>query len=495
MSDLLRRDKYGRYAVGRNQGKVGIDYPLVRPSEDIRHLIADMWAVFDNEPTTAAALRNKRLQILWLFGFGDDPRAGVDAFAPTRRFTAIHSKDIVLCNTDGTILVDTTRDPLSGFGCTFVDTVLDNRLSLARWTSRNSPYVFDIGIVYHTAWNNELDPNPREYSGDLYPSSAILDAGVITIENNVYIRAELADGNMLPLYRVAPGNNTILTVDSRTQAPLAVVDLAAAAGAGDGRVKQCGPAPYVATINEQAPDSGGRFSIVPSPCLAVDSPLSSSDLDGSPHSVRFQDDCKNCCDCQDFADAGDALEQGARVYQEIGKSLVATKESYVAKLEDWQSRAECAEAHRLRLIMVPQLCPYFDIVAEYCNNSDSCVLNLQFAVTFNLPEDASLSLISAKLLSDRRVSVITDMTSPPTVVFNLASVAKKSKDGIIARFKLPGNGTVAGTNVPLTFSACLTGTIAGEEMIYADQRITVCQNLTLACPADASDFLEPGEVC
>jgi len=475
-SNLNNRHIHGRYCVGRNQGLLGVHYPLIEPSADIKYLIADMWVVVSDSPKLQAVIADGGLAITWLYGFG------ANAVTPPENtlYQGYNLRDVAIFNSKNKLLLSTSAVTPSGRPI-FSETVIDSRLSLARWTI---PRLYDVGILYHTAWNYELKPAPQEYDEHILPTSARLVGAVVSFEQNLHLLAELPNGTKIPVNALGNKFNTQLTIDTKIKAPADVLTITARAGLGFGRNTDCFSNKYVASINKATPDQAGRLVISGDDCMVIDTPVT----EDAKNIVRITDDCKACCDCTDFSQAGRALDTAGTLYKSIGDSLVETNGLYSGKLDDWEARVACTDDARLGLALTAQICPYFDITAQYCNNAAECVLNIELFADFNIPDGFSIDLVSAHLLSDKRQTVEVDLSKYPIIRFIIPSIAKKSRDGVIARFKFSGNG-VQEDNTPVSFSVCLTGSVDNQLIISGNAQIVTCADLTLKCPVSTGDVI------
>jgi len=441
-----------------------------------------MWVVLAADSPGAAAVASGDLHIRRLHGFGQDaPLNALENASGLPKGVAVYAGN------GFSLVVDTTS---TRYGTPyFTDSVIDDRLSLARWAVSG---VYDVAILYHTAWNYDLIPAPREYSSAFIPESARLVGSVVVIETFCAVLAELSDGNTVPVIGLGNRNNTMLTAAVSSDGSETVATLTARPGLGAGVVQTCGADWHIATINGMAPDKYGRFSLVASGCLTFDTKhvdVGGAAWEGNEHTLRLVDDCKDCCDCSDFSSAGLALGSAATVYHSIGDNIAGTKTRYDVKVDDWLTRVACANSKLLSLAMTAQVCPYFDVNLQYCNNSDECVRNIVLIADLVLPAGTTVELISAALSSDNRQSVPADITQYPVIKFEIPNVPAKTSDGVKARLRFVGAG-VNTDNLPLGFSVCLTGTVDDQLIVSGNVQVVACAALTLACPTNASNFTD-----
>lgn len=377
----------GRYAVGRNQGRLVVDYPLVQPSTDVHFLIADMWAVFNGRLFDSTQTQAQGYKLSWLYGFGDDSN-------PTGNPTGLknrHTKDIALSTTADQLVLNTSDRyffPNSGELLEpnpdlviFSDNVLDDRLSLARW---RAPGCFDIGIIYHTAWNIARVPAPRPYYRSFVPESARLFSSVVVWEQSPTMFVKLANGQLTGVQGLMPGSNIVPTLD--VQAQTAYATITAEAGSGTGQATDCGEAvPGIYTINKIPADAYGRFGVKANSCTAIDQPgylpyLGSLDdtlADVPTNQLMLGNDCKQCCDCSDYESASSKLSAVYDRYANSGEQAEEIRKRYLAVLTRWEAAVKCA-TKPVTLVHQPQHseCPQIAFVSRVYNGTDKDWLNV-----------------------------------------------------------------------------------------------------------------------
>ena len=219
ISHLNNRDPLGRYGVGRNQNKLVRDYPIWNPSPDIQYLIADMWVLL-NSVSVAVDRLGSSYRLSWLWGFGAGPAQALD---PLLGYVGIHNKDIELQNNVGATLLRTSIAPFGAelSSVVFTERQLNARLSLVRWQLGG---YYDIGVIYHTAWNDDIDVAPQEYASNFLPVSAKLFGGIVTLESTIGLYVK--DGNSVTnVTELQHGHNTTLVKNSSV-APVSYTHLA-----------------------------------------------------------------------------------------------------------------------------------------------------------------------------------------------------------------------------------------------------------------------------
>lgn len=396
----------GRYAVGRNQGKLVVDYPLVQPSADVHFLIADMWAVFNGRLFNSNHTLAQGYKLSWVYGFGDAINPAGNPIGLVNR----HAKDIALSTTADQLVLSTASTsllrPIPEL-VVFSDEILDDRLSVARWRAHGC---FDIGIIYHTAWNTERVPAPRSYYRSFVPASARLFSSVVVWEHSPTMFVKLASGQLTAVQGLTPGSNMVPTLDVQAQAAYAT--LTAEAGSGTGQATDCGEAvPGIYTINKIPADTYGRFAVKANSCTAVDQPgylpyLGSFDdaLEDVPtNQLMLGNDCKQCCDCSDYESASSQLSAVSDRYANSGEQAADIRKRYLAVLARWEAAVACA-TKPVTLVHQPQysVCPQIAFVSRVYNRTANDWLNVTLLGEAVGDNDTSLIVVGnqAKWLSN-----------------------------------------------------------------------------------------------
>jgi hypothetical protein len=392
ISHINNRDPLGRYGIGRNQNKLVRDYPIWNPSPDIQYLIADMWVVL-NSVRFAANRLGTSYKLRWLWGFGDGPAQPSD---PIYGYAGTHDKDIELQNNLGSTLLRTSVAP-TGNIVLFTERQLSNRLSLVRWQLGG---YYDIGIIYHTAWNDDIELAPQEYSRSLFPVSAKLFGGIVTMESTIGLYVK--DGTrVVNVTEMQHGFNTTVVKGSSTNPRGDTVKITAGAGLGEGTISACGDNGIV-SINGAKPTTDGRFDIKGIACMSVSAPnlvqtsvpITNTTTLVSQHAVHINDDCKKCCDCEDYNEVSTALRQLSLWYSAISQEATTIHTGYASVLAQWKALVACL-LYPVKLKLTLQTCPTFNLAMRIYNDSQDAwrdlVLDLYF---FFPPVDLAIATVT-----------------------------------------------------------------------------------------------------
>jgi hypothetical protein len=411
--DLFEIHPRGREGIGVVQPRSGVDYPLISPSEDVRYLLADLYLEYAGDYQLP-------FHIAYLHGFGC--LEGTPAGIPPHALTGIPN-NIVIADNAGQIVFD-SRDAEPG------PTTPYNLFTVREWGPRNHIYEWrtEDGIcrlVTHTRWSPDEDPPPRQYRHHLVPQRAIIDdRALLQLPRRVQTLQVLMNKIQRQRVLLSNGYNMELThADTAAPAGGRVVHqirFDATPATGLGIFPGCIPPPLtINRINGVDPSDAGDFSFSAKDCFFVRQPTAigannttipvtevspgntveenlpdplagkSIMARGWPHEkdkshLIFGDDCKPCCDCDDYMAVAKYMNRARNDYKEIGNSLMATRGVYHSNRQRFLDAARCFKRHPLRIFMQPQICPFLDVALQFSNQTDQCITDLHLTVGFQV---------------------------------------------------------------------------------------------------------------
>lgn len=382
-------DPNGRQGIGVIQPYSGLDYPFNRPSEDIRYLIADLQLTYEdssdyfNVPEYVLPLH-----IAWIYGLGCEP-ADKPLWAPEPE----HAVDLVIQDDSGETVFDSTTGD-------YMSTDWGTNYRIHEWQTDTAV----LRLVEYLTWPPADGPEPRTYAEHIEPERAILDARTIfrvpkqlkslrvVLDQFTKTNVDLVGGYNIGLTRVTPTPD----VGGRNIEQI-VID--GDAGNGDGVFPGCVEADlFIRSINGIRPNSVGDFLLAATDCYWVRPPLSvvtsepmtvrpTIDLDPLSGHLQLGNDCKPCCSCDDYVDTVLYFNRTWLEGKRIGASFESSRDQYHVNRDRWNEAKACLEKRPLRLNLQAQNCPFLDVVAQYCNQTDDCVKDVTLIVRFRtLPE-------------------------------------------------------------------------------------------------------------
>lgn len=417
--------KNGRAGIGVVQPQSGLNFPLVAPSSDIKYLLADFYFSYDDagEYSSTIVPAKHPLRIKYLYGVGCVENPPVSGFP-----VAAHAADIVLVDANERVIFNS-----NSVDVTFNEEPWGADYKIYEWKSAQAV----CRLVAYTTWpdnDNTLsdEDTPRNYNKYLAPINAKLDERAVYKLPRRLLSLRVKNGQTLsPRYRnnvtFTNGYNTTLTA-----APPVItnfrnntnVAFAAVAGSGLGKYGDCGsntgPVP-ITKINGVAATSGD-FLLSGSDCLWVRRPVASAllypkilteeadfiitdavnfayvttenlfagepeEYGTAPSTTAQQQvgaDCAPCCSCDDYASTAKYLNETSYHYKLIGTRAENVRTAHENNIARWLDQRACSVQRPLRLLMVPQRCPFVDIVLLLCNPCETCLPPTQLTLDLSV---------------------------------------------------------------------------------------------------------------
>lgn len=516
-------DPAGRQGIGVNQPQSGLDYPFVRPSEDVRYLIADLYLAYE-EPSdySNVAEHPLPLSIGWIYGLGDEP-ADKPLWAPD----PTHDVDLVIRDADDEVVFDSTE-------AEYFTTTDWGNYRIYEWRTETGV----LRVVVYIAWQPTDGPEPRDYPTHLEPERGVLDArATYRMPKRVKSLRLVLDQFTKTAVDFKGGYNIRLTRETPTAGPgernIEQITIDATPGAGDGLFPGCTEQDIVLRrINGVGPSTPGDFLLAGVGCYWVRQPTSVVDefpfvvrptLDTDPMSGHLQigNDCGPCCSCDDYVESGKYLN---RIWMEgvaVGQRAESTRNQYHENRDRWQEAKICLEKRPLRLALQAQACPYLDVVAQYCNQTDKCLKDIMLIIRFSTTPEIEPSCaceeeddpecgdpVPESAAANENVTVVCGYTtrSGPdgTEKYTLDGKwceyrayfdAIDPSSSVFVRFRLQfpdsGQAVAEGGTAPQAYavSACLRAVVGGRWLcIPSDAPVSVAvdrQSAVLECPANS----------
>jgi hypothetical protein len=393
---------YGRRGIGVVQPQSGLDYPLVSPTteaqDDIRYLLADLYFeyddphVYDNTTPTAHPLR-----IAYLYGVGCNDNVGAypDFPAPA------HDADIVIVDAANNVIFDTTVGDI-----VFNSAPWGNDYIIYEWKKSYAV----CRLVAYVTWPSG-DTAAKNYDKYIKPANAIIDERAVykmpkrvlsvavkngaTTSQKYTGRFLFVNGYNVEIAPAAPAVRNF-----RNETP---VTFTAEAGTGRGKYTDCSEitAPAAITsINGIGPDNVGDFLLSGKDCLWVRRPTaheqnSNNALIVAPATTAQQQigaDCLPCCSCADYAATAKYMNDTSLRYKLIGARSENIRAYHENNISRWNDQRACSLARPLKLLFLPQRCPYLDVVVMLCNPCDTCIPASTLKLKLTIDTDVTMAL-------------------------------------------------------------------------------------------------------
>lgn len=356
----------------------GSDYPLIEPSDDVRHLIADAALVF------RGVAYDPPLRVAWVAGLGNlflgteglpippptPPDPTLPSFAPT------HLCDVAIVDAGGAIVFDSTAaDDYAGeqYG---------PYLFAHRWSGPDAALYLTQRIKFPRAELGFQVPNT------LWPASARLCERVgevacpqVTSLNDIADRVTLVPGYNIALPYAGPAVSGVERVST--------VTIDCIPGAGLGRYPDCadGAATPLAYAGTAAANAIGDLAVAGDGCYHVRPVVSINSgratlADGV---LQFGNDCRPCCSCSDYVDLATALSDLWTQLRAIGLDAEAVRAQLAAGHDRWrQLEVPGAVPLRVRMAGLCHNFRYVDLAVQACYVGDECRTFLGVNLTIHI---------------------------------------------------------------------------------------------------------------
>jgi hypothetical protein len=469
--------KRGRQGLGVVQPQSGLNYPLVAPSADIKYLIADFYLSYDDDgeylASTAPAVHPLRIKYLYGVGCIDN--------TPASGFPAnVHAADVVIVDANERIILNTNSANVS-----FNVQSWGTDYKIYEWKSSKAV----CRLVTYTTWPDDDygqtdDDTRRNYNKSLTPVNAKLDERAVYKMPRRLLSVRVKNGQTTTAqYRnkivFANGYNSVIT-----PAPGTTVDFrnntnvlfSAVAGSGLGKYGDCADTTTGVPITKINGVAGkdGHFLISGTDCLWARRPVNSSGVisdaerllaeDGSfliteaadfdywvnetntsssttvnnssyivsPSTTAQQQigaDCQPCCACSDYSDTAKYINDTSYRYALIGQRAERVRTEHLNNITRWADQRACSVQRPLRLLLIPQRCPFMDIVLLLCNPCKKCFKPAALSVTL------SIAGADGKTIVPQLEPGYTEMYAPG--INNSAVQVNQSSNGLTYSVSMP----------------------------------------------------------
>jgi hypothetical protein len=401
----------GRQPIGVDQPEgSGSDFPFVRPSYDVQQLFGDLFLSFDDLDDVVSY----PLKVSWCYGFGD-----VNNTPPVGYPTPTHDYDIVITDANDLTVFDSTQ------ASTMYTSIWDDRLLIVEW---QNPTGGVCRVVNYLAWTqDDVDQGiVRDYDKYLEVTDGELQAScwykipkrlrsiqvgvnnfssskLITFEEGYNMELAQGDGAEFPAIQFPNlGNTNELVAGTRASNPLRI---SAEVGAGLGVFPGCGDVtPEVKTINGVGSSGYQNFTLDSEGCIRNQRPVglvstTPREFDynatappwwsevpptkaEASAAVEFLNDCKNCCDCEYFAQTYQGIKRQWFLYRDVAEQAEETRDTYQQNIDRWETQKTIREREALRTIVQTDGNCKMSFGFGWCQASKCCVTGVSIWATW-----------------------------------------------------------------------------------------------------------------
>lgn len=334
---------------------------------DLRYLIADFYLAYEQDEDVVLPLR---LKYIWNIGCVGNRPLGFPL--------PVNDTGVIIVDANDNVVFDSISKP--------------SNYSTADWADDYKVFEWltdaaTCRLVVYKTWA-ETDDVKRNYSKYLVPDNAELDARTlykmpkrvqqISVKNGATTTGPYRGDVVLQnSYNTEIVAGTAATSNFKVTTP---ITFSAVAGSGAGKYP-CDTdldinALRVITRINGVGGINGDFNLSGSGCLWVRRPTIYADDTVTPSStanLQIGADCKPCCACEDYASTALYMNHVRDRYKLIGTRAEAVRARHESNIARWNEYRLCSIQTPMRLIFVPQRCPYMDVVMLLCNPCQSCM--------------------------------------------------------------------------------------------------------------------------
>lgn len=524
--------RHGRVGIGVAQPQSGYDYPLISPSPDVRHLLADFYIAFDQPSDYGDAPPfDLPFRIKWLYGFGYLPQGPdpEDSLSADGQPVPAHNHDIIIVDKHDVVVFDSTQDSV-----TYTTRAWTPWLRIVSWRHSTDQVV---NVVYHTAWAPHDSVEPQHYPGYFFPENAVLDERTIErLPKRVRSLRVVLDNLRGGPVNLAAGYNMRLAVESPETVAggrfATRIVFNAVPGAGLGIFPDCISEPLaVRKFNGAMATDDGNFFMTAQGCYWVRQPtrvintdprtvvpevnmvpgsiptpgLPSPDAGTSKNApgwplndsptyahLQFGNDCGPCCDCDDYVSVARYMNRTRDRYVSLGGVIEEIRDEYHGNRERWLNSLDCRQQHPLRIRMLAQRCPVMDVALQFCNQTSECLRDVELIATFETSPDGGDAIEVPGYTFITAAQSTAGRTSPATDRYQMDGEWPEFKaffdsihpgQSVSVRFRMEFANCGMSGAAAYAITGCLSATIDGVEV-----QAEACETRTLNCPMQEGVF-------
>lgn len=440
----------------------------IATDNEIRYLLADLYFEYDDPELYAqnTSAAQHPLRIKWLYGLGcieNGPINGVPE--PT------HAADILIVDAADNVVFDST------VAASFTSKTWGADYHIYEWITSSAM----CRIVAYTTWAPD-ELNVRSYAINLSPENAVLDERAVyklpkRVKSIQVLNTNLTQttADLVCGYNI--GFSTVANT-SRGLRHTNEITINAEPGLGRGRYSDCtNDPPAIVSLNGA---TGPDITVAATDCLwtRIDTIFNADQTKliqqktTSVNPVQYPDgttklllgsNCPACCDCDDYVNTARYMNCVRDRYTLIGEKSHDILLQHSDNITRWLEQRACRLKKPLKIVMTPQLCPYIDVVVQFCNLCEKCAEDVNITVAFNTYPSGGIvtilhcyTILSAGLA--RNFPYYIQTIAPNTFNINFGKVSAGNSADIQFRVEVA-------PALPITVTATVTGTKRDKEIV------------------------------
>lgn len=393
----------GRQPIGFNQPPGGgSNYPFVKPSDDIKYLLADFFLSFDDIDETFKA----PFSVKWLYGFGTTTYSGTP---PAGYPTPTHNHDIIVVDSEDNVVFDSTSAD------TFYSSVWDNRLLVLEWQTGDKV----LRCTKHIEWTQaDLDAGlDVNYSAYIEPANGELQADTcyripkrvtsLTVGLNQIAATSavlksgynfnLTTGNQIDVPSLGLEGVLGASGDEGASRLKNTINLSAVPGDGLGVFPGCvGQSTVLRTINRIQSNEYQDFNWDAEGCIRYQRPVGLTSLtprtftyasllvpsSTAKAAIEVLNNCTNCCDCMYFARTYQGIKRQWSLYKEVADVATTARDFHNLNVDRWTTQRAIRQRDSVRIRLRQDYDSKLSWGISLCNARKCCVQQVIFRLTW-----------------------------------------------------------------------------------------------------------------
>lgn len=351
--------------LGMGVEPLGINYPFVAPSPDIKGLFSDLFLSHAEWDAVVP------FRVSWVKGFcNGQSSCGPSESSSIGDPTPTHAADLVILDANDDVVFDSTL-----------------ALSFNKW-HWGTYWIYEwknSTAVCRVVVQDSLDITETPYQSIFRPDSAILNERTHILVPKLVTSLGVEDEGFTERVYLEAGYNMVADVsDFSTHRQGHTIKLSAFPGEGQGRYPNSGlQGNPIRTINNIPPDSQGRFLFSAQSCHWLERPYNYGLNTLIDHTLKLNNNCQAPCADVDYANVYRGLINVHEKLTDVKDRLSEVRDSYTAGVNSLLAQRECQTQQPTQAILLSTTPgKLVAAAASFCNTDNSTKYNITLVLTF-----------------------------------------------------------------------------------------------------------------
>jgi len=455
--------------------ELGFDYPFTLPVPELQYLFADAYLLYEDPSDYNSKLSAFKLplRIIYVYGFGSKTSTP-PAWAPTPS----HAYDVVVTDADGYAVFDSTKST------DYRSRPWGSHMLVHEWILGES-----VLRLVHRVGDGKGNPTAPDFEEHMAPQYALLDPRTILRQPKRVKSIKIGSNRLTGHISLTGGFNVELTdggaieKQQETFSPIEQttiragrrIKISASPGSGLGRYPGCGDVDIsLRFINGVGPNAYGDFLLTPKDCVWYERPGTITNshprrVDTVQHTMQLHDNCKPCCECDDYVRVQKAMQKQFEKWRILAKRAERSRDIYADSRRRWLAQKHCREDNPQNLTIYQYCDDKLGIGYGFCNTTDKCRGPLDIAIKIEVFAAGGGGAVPSAASSVKLVPNTAKKSDPATgrmVPVDLPYVGGRwlahwdllnSRDGAKLVFMVQGCNILDGGSARVTVSATFAG--------------------------------------